>query len=356
MTDLAAQTEPEVLIERHPRMMTIILNRPHEINALTTEMIRLLRQAVDEARTEDRFQFVLFLGAGDKGFCSGGDVKILAKAVKAKDFARAEQFFQQEYALDLYLHRFPKPVIAVLDGITMGGGLGLSAGADIIIATEASVLAMPETRIGFVPDVGSTGWLFSKCPPGYPEYLGLTGHEVKGADSVHLGLANCFTWRKRLQELEDVLTGYPKRLSPGKILGVAQLRAIVRSFAEKLNPSNCVMDEWVAEYFSGKNSIQEIMTSLSRCRAQNRLCENAYLRMAEHSPTALVLTLELLRHNEGRPLEEVFAAEEKAVRFIIRHPDYLEGVRSYMLDRDEIPHWQPPTVAEVPPIELNSVV
>jgi len=333
-------------------MMAIILNRPHEINALTIEMVRLIRQALDEARTEDRFQFVLLLGAGDRGFCSGGDVKILAEAVKEGAFPRAEQFFQEEYALDLYLHRFPKPVIVIAEGITMGGGLGLAAGADLVVVTEWTVMAMPETRIGFFPDVGSTGWLFTKCPAGYPEYLGLTGHEVGGVECVRLGLANCFSERGRIKELKEVLINYPERLSSEKIPGVAQLRASISSFIEKVSPSDPEMDAWVARYFSAKDSIQEMMASLSQCRDKNRLCRDAYHRMTEHSPTALVLTLKLLRQNEGRPLEEVFAAEAKAARFMIRHPDYVEGIRAHILDKDRSPRWQPSTITEVLPLVL----
>jgi enoyl-CoA hydratase len=161
--------------------MVITLNRPGVINALTTEMIRLIRQALEEALVEDRFRFILIQGAGSRGFSAGGDVKRLEKAVRENDFGRAEQFFEEEYALDLLIHRYPKPIIVIADGITMGRGLGLSSGADIVVATEYSAMAMPETGIGFFPDVGATGWMFHKCPKGYPEYLGLTGTEMKGA-------------------------------------------------------------------------------------------------------------------------------------------------------------------------------
>ncbi len=332
--------------------MAIILNRPHEINALTTGMVRLIRQALDEARTQDRFQFALLLGAGDRGFCSGADVKILAQAVKERAFHGAEQFFQEEYALDLYIQRFSKPVVVIADGITMGGGLGLAAGADLVVITERTVMAMPETRIGFFPDVGSTGWMFTKCPTGYPEYLGLTGHEVKGAECVRLGLANSFV-KKKFQELKEVLVNYPGRLPTGKIPGVAKLRAFINPFTEQTSPSDPETDAWVVRYFSGKDSVQEIIASLFQCRDRSRLCQDAYDRLKEHSPTALALTLKLPRHNEGRPLEEVFAAEAEAARFIIRHPDYVEGIRAHILDKDRNPRWQPPSIAEVLPIESD---
>ncbi len=162
-----------VVIQQTGQMLAITLNRPQAINSLNLEMVRLLQAALNIARQETRIHFILLKGAGERGFCAGGDLKTLAQAVQAGEARRAEQFFQEEYALDLDVHEFPKPVVVLADGVTMGGGLGLAAGADLVIATERTRIALPETRIGFFPDVGATGWLFSKCPPGYPEFLAL---------------------------------------------------------------------------------------------------------------------------------------------------------------------------------------
>lgn len=348
----AGQKEPEVLVERYDAMMAIILNRPRAINALTTGMIRLIRQALEEALAQDRFQFVLLSGAGTKGFCGGGDVKQLAKAVQKNAFGFAELFFHEEYALDLSLHRFPKPLIVIADGITMGGGLGLSAGADLVVATETTVMAMPETRIGFFPDVGATGWMFTKCPRGYPEYLGLTGYEVKGAECIRLGLANGLTRRVRLPRLKKTLTRHPGRISSEKIEAVKQLRTLLAPVLEKKISPDPEMDRWVETYFSGKASVQEIMDSLLQCSSRTQWCEETYRQLSRRSPTALFLTLKLLRHNEGRSPEEVFGVEEKATHFIIRHPDYLEGIRAHILDKDDQPRWQPPTIDEVISLEV----
>ncbi len=346
------QKERQVIVRRYDSMMAITLNRPRAINALTTEMIRLIRQALNEALAQNRFQFVLLSGAGSRGFCAGGDIKRLAKAVKENAFWDAELFFHEEYALDLSLHRFSKPVIVIADGITMGGGLGLSAGADLVVATESSVMAMPETRIGFPPDVGATGWMFTKCPRGYPEYLGLTGDEVTGAECIRLGLANGLTRRARLQKLKEALTNYPGTISSEKGEAVEQLMTLLSPFLEKIIPSDPEIDNWVETHFSGKAAVREIMDSLSQCIPKTRWCEDTYRRLSQRSPTALVLTLKLLRRNEGRPLEEVFAAEEKAAHFMIRHPDYLEGIRAHILDKDDQPRWQPSTIDEVPPLEV----
>jgi enoyl-CoA hydratase/carnithine racemase len=350
------QREPEVIVKRYPYMMEIILNRPRVINALITEMILQIRRALEEAMERDRYQFVLLIGTGSRGFCAGGDLKTLARAVKEKSFPVADEFFQEEYALDLCIHRFPKPVIVIADGITMGGGLGLSAGANIVIATERTLMAMPETRIGFFPDVGATGWMFTKCPRGYPEYLGLVGYEMEGAECIRLGLASSLTRREQLPKLRKALQGFPGKLTDEKTIAVQHLKSFLASFFQKDIPVNPGMDAWVATHFSGKTSIAEIMNSLSRCSQEDRLCQDVYHRLSERSPTALVLTLTLLRHNEERPLEEVFAAETRTARFMVRHPDYLEGIRARILDKDDQPHWQPPTIEEVTLPEVGLLI
>jgi enoyl-CoA hydratase/carnithine racemase len=351
MNSPAHQEELEVLVERG-RHMVITLNRPGTINALTTEMIRLIRHALEEALAEDRFRFVLIQGAGSRGFCAGGDVKRLAKAVEENDFGTAEQFFREEYSLDLLIHRYPKPVIVIADGITMGGGLGLSAGADVVVATEQSLMAMPETGIGFFPDVGATGWMFLKCPKGYPEYLGLTGYEMKGQECVRIGLASGLMRRDQLPVMRDALVNYPWRISSDKSVATRDLKAYLTSFFDKEIPSIPETDAWVKGHFSGKLCIKEIMTSLSQRIPKDPLCRDAHRRLVESSPTSLVLTLGLLRRNEGRPLEEVFATEARAAGFMIRHPDYFEGVRARLLEKNGHPRWHPPTIDEVRSDEL----
>ncbi|MCJ7541464.1 MAG: enoyl-CoA hydratase/isomerase family protein, partial [Desulfobacterales bacterium] len=189
MNEINVQPESKVLIRRRHRMMSIVLNRPRALNSINLEMIRLIRKALDEIEADEHCRFVLLYGTGERGFCAGGDVKALAQAIQQKSDMGADMILEQEYDMLLRLHRFPKPVIVLADGITMGAGLGVAASADMAVATERTRMAMPETRIGFFPDVGSTGWMFDKCPAGYPEYLGLTGYEMNGAETVRVGFA-----------------------------------------------------------------------------------------------------------------------------------------------------------------------
>jgi enoyl-CoA hydratase len=233
------------------------------------------------------------------------------------------------------------------DGITMGAGLGLAATADMVVTTERTRMAMPETRIGFFPDVGATGWMFSKCPDGYPEYLGLTGYEMVGAEAVRVGFATHLLGSKRLPEFIGVLERYSSNLAGTRTQAAQQLAGELDQFFEKDIRAKPDMDDWVSTYFCGKSSMTEIMDSLRQCSIQTQLCDGVFDRLAERSPTAVVLTLRLLRHNEGRAVEEVFQADLRAARFLLAHPDYVEGVRARLVDKDDKPQWQPGSIEEV---------
>jgi enoyl-CoA hydratase len=353
MNEINVQPESNVLIRRRQGMMSIVLNRPRALNSLNLEMIRSIQKALDEIEADERYRFVLFYGAGERGFCAGGDVKALARAVQQKSGLGADLMLEQEYDMLLRLHGFPKPVIVLADGITMGAGLGLAASADMAVATERTRMAMPETRIGFFPDVGSTGWMFDKCPAGYPEYLGLTGYEMKGAETVRVGFATHLSPWDRLPELINILEGYETNLTGSRNQAAKQLASALDPFFKKDITANTDMDEWVATYFEGKSSLVEIIESLRQCGIQTRLCDQVFDRLAERSPTALVVTLKLLRHNEHLPLEEVFQTELAAARFILNHPDYVEGVRARLVDKDDNPRWQPETIEAVKDPDLN---
>jgi enoyl-CoA hydratase len=347
---MADQTEAPVLVRSFAGLMAISLNRPRVLNTLNREMIRLLRRAVDESLVAEEVRLVLILGVGDRGFCAGGDLKELTRAVREGRVDLADRFFQEEYHLDLLIHQFPKPVVVLTHGITMGGGLGLAAGADIVVATEHTRMAMPETRIGFFPDVGATGWLFTRCPPGYPEYLALTGYELLGAECVRLGLATHLAKASRWPELRAALENCAGELPADKPEAVGELERVLGHFVLQDIPAKPELDAWVAAHFAGKTSLTEIITGLKECSLAGNLCGEALGRLMERSPTALAVTLQLLRANEGRPIPEVFQREALAAHFLISHPDYLEGIRARIIDKDDQPHWQPPTIEAVGPL------
>lgn len=347
MPSAKPQAGSVVLVQSHPALRVVTLNRPQVVNSLNLAMVRSLRQALEEARETPGVKMVLLKGAGDRGFCAGGDLKALAQVVGSRDWERAHRFFQEEYDLDLLIHEFPKTVVVLADGITMGGGLGLAAGADLVVATERTRMAMPETLIGFFPDVGATGWLFSKCPPGYPEFLALTGMEMVGREAVRVGLATHFLPSQGLPEFLADCPSLASRLPGDKNEAAAWLdNSLQARWASDITPRP-ELDAWVEAHFAGKTSVAEIIASVDRCAEQNQFCQEIARRLAARSPTALTLTLALLRRHEGRPLKEIFAGEAQAADWIIRHPDYLEGIRARIIDKDHHPQWQPASLAEV---------
>jgi enoyl-CoA hydratase len=354
--DQVLMENTSVITRQEGRMLSIILNRTGVINSLDVEMIRLVQKALDEAEASSGIRLVLLKGNGDRGFCAGGDVKKIFGAVKRGNPDRAMEFFKEEYELDLRIFRFPKPVIVLADGITMGGGLGLSAGADMVVTTEKTVMAMPETRIGFFPDVGATGWMFNKCPAGYPEFLGLTGYRLEGGECRRLGLSSHLIPRNMLPEFVKDLEVLSEDISTDKSVAVPELYSAFSSLNGKKGLSNPDMDEWVGTCFSGKTSVKKIVSAVSADSRHKKLSEETLKRLSENSPTALVMTLDLLRHNEKRAMEDVYQADLEAARFIIGHPDYLEGIRAQLVDRDNKPVWQPDSIEKVrlSPININN--
>ena len=338
-----------VLSRRSKSAMSIMLNRPQAINSLSESMIDVINHLLDEAAADPSCRWVVFYSDNDKGFCAGGDVKELARLSAQGNFAGVDSFFTKEYALDLKIHLFPKPVVVLADGITMGGGLGITAGADIRVATERTRMAMPETRIGFFPDVGSTGWMFARCPKGYAEYLGLTGYDMRGSECVRLGFADVLIGSADKRALIESLETFEPQAGLDKEGLVNRLGERISGFCRRDIPRNEAMDQWVEQYFAGQADVRGILETLKHCTQQQTHCAEVFASIGERSPTALVLTLALLRHNENRPISDVFATELKASRIMSRHPDYAEGIRARLIDRDDNPKWNPPSIEQVDP-------
>ena len=336
-----------VIRRRTSSGMSIILNRKEALNSLDLEMVRLMTGYFNEALADDECKLILFYGLGDRGFCAGGDIRRLAADMRNNNLDDVDKFFLEEFSLDLMIHRSPKPVIVIADGITMGGGLGIASGADWVIATEKTRMAMPETRIGFFPDVGATGWMYGKCPPGYPEYLALTSHELKGSECVRVGFATYLTAAEKVKDLIRSIERFnAKGISSAKELLALLMRKIKIYFDRTIVPRPDI-DTWVAEYFAGQSSLEEIIDSLQACPILLSPCEGLTSELSERSPTALALTLKLLRHNEHLSMEKVYEADFRAMQFIVRHPDFLEGIRARIIDKDDRPRWQPESINEV---------
>ncbi|WP_155368055.1 enoyl-CoA hydratase/isomerase family protein [Catellatospora vulcania] len=324
---------PVVLTEITGRLGRITLNRPRAINALTTEMVMLMQRTLDLWATGDQVRTVLITGAGDRGLCAGGDIRAIhADAVSGG--SASLDFWAREYRLDATVARYRKPVVAWMDGLVMGGGIGISAHARVRIVTERSRLAMPEVGIGFHPDVGGS-WLLSHAPGQVGTHLALTGTSVGAADAVHAGLADHFVPAERLPQLV-------------KALADADADADGAVAAHELAPPGGELAgcrEWIDRCYAA-DSVPEIVDRLRSDPAPG--ARAAAEVIATRSPTAVTVTLRSLRAAARLPsLEAALAQEYRLSAAMLRSADFAEGVRAQIIDKDRSPRWHPAVLADV---------
>lgn len=315
----------------------LTLDRPRALNALDLGMVRALRAALDAWEHDTDVETVLIDGAGDRGFCAGGDVRGLHDRIAAGDTSAASTFFREEYALDARIAEYPKPVVVVGDGVTMGGGVGLAGHAAIRIVTETSQVAMPETRIGFTPDVGGS-LLLGRAPGRLGEYLALTGTSMDASDAIAAGFADHLVPAERLPEFREALA---RRADPGRA------SELVLVFDETPPPSRLAAARaWIDDAFAAP----DVPAILDRLRASG---VDAAQRTADEldrlSPTALVVTLASVRRARGLDLRGALAQEYGlAMWFAATQPDLPEGIRAQLVDKDRRPRWRPDTLAALP--------
>lgn len=335
----ASDSPSRVLVRTEGALGRLTLDRPEAINALDLDMIRQLTSSLEEWRTDSDVQIVLIDGAGERGMCAGGDVRALHAQIVAGEAERTAEFFRAEYALNAMIAEYPKPVVALADGITMGGGIGLAGHAAIRVVTERSKLAMPETRIGFTPDVGGT-WLLGRAPGRFGEYFGLTGSTMNGADAVYLGFADHFVPSDRLDALREALAFRADPTGPSEI---------VLLFDETPEPSTLPAARAAVDDAFSAPTVPEI---IERLREQDTTDASATADLLDGlAPTALVVTLDAVR--EARAAAGLRAALEGEYRrvmwFVDEHPDLVEGIRAQLVDKDRNPKWDPASLAELAP-------
>lgn len=336
------------------RVAIVTLSRPKALNALSHDMILILGAILRRCRDDDEVVAVVLRGAGDKAFCAGGDVRSLYEKALNKDRSWV-QFFADEYRLDYAIHKFPKPVIALLDGITMGGGMGLSQGARLRVATERSKLAMPETRIGLVPDVGASHFL-SRLPAGTALYLALSGTTLSGPEAVALGLADVCVTSEWLHNFEERLVATPRSR-----LDLAVPDVLYRSLhmvfgAGPQAETECLVTRLlpaINAHFQPSKAVTEIVQSLvESSEVEEDTVRKDWLSrtrdaLANNSPLMLNLTRESILRGRGAPLSECFRHELDVVTRCVDEGDFVEGVRARLVDKDNRPAWRPASLAEV---------
>jgi enoyl-CoA hydratase len=335
--------EPDLIVRREGAAGVIRLNRPKTINAVTLEMFRGVDRALDRFETDPAVVLILLEGAGDRGLCAGGDIRALYDSSRENgDLGKI--LWREEYILNARIAKFPKPYVAFMDGIVMGGGVGLSAHGAHRVVTERTRLAMPEVGLGFFPDVGGT-WLLSRAPGEIGTYFGLTGQTMNGPDAIYARFADAVVPSNQLPVLRKVLT----EVRPGT--ASTEVRALIDDFAtgETAGPvaaRQAEIDRWFSY-----DRMEDIFGALQRDGSAAAL--SALETLHEKSPRGMVVTLKLLRlARSSWSLEQCLAREYRAALEVFRSDDFREGVRAAVIDKDRRPKWSPPRVEDVTPAML----
>ncbi|MDM4765428.1 enoyl-CoA hydratase/isomerase family protein [Pelomonas sp. SE-A7] len=341
------QSDGQVLAEVNGCLGLITLNRAQALNALSLAMIRDLTALLKSWAAEPAIEAVVILGAGREGkpaaFCAGGDIRFFHAAALAGDSA-LEDFFTEEYALNHLIHAYPKPYIALMDGVVMGGGMGISQGAKLRVLTEHSKLAMPETNIGLFPDVGG-GWFLGQCPGHSGEWLALTGQPIGAGDAIALGLGDVFV---RAAELPAIIEAFRRgeQSSAEHVVATVMERADLAAPADDLE-----LRKRIDQHFS-KPTVLAICESLQAAGDAWSLETLATLR--KRSPLMLAVTLEQVRRARGMSLAEDLRMERDLVHrcFTLRPgaaSETVEGIRALAVDKDHSPRWNPARIEDVTP-------
>lgn len=325
----------EVICERQGVAGVITLNRPKALNALTLTMVREMRRALEAWASDPAVTRVVVEGAGEKAFCAGGDIRQLTEMGQAGRIQEALAFWREEYQLNAFIKHFPKPYVSLIDGIVMGGGVGVSLHGSHRVAGERYLFAMPEVGIGFFPDVGAT-YALPRLPGQSGMYLALTGERVRRADAMMLGLATHAVDSRDLPALREALiAGEP----------VEQALAKVSADAGPA-PLDANMD--VIDSCFSAGSVEAILAQLDDAAAKgSEFGAKTAVGMRTKSPTSLCLAFEQVRRGASLDFDEAMRTEFRIVSRIFEGHDFFEGVRAVIVDKDGQPKWRPSSLGEV---------
>jgi enoyl-CoA hydratase len=332
----------EIVLGREGGLATLTINRPRALNALTLDNYRRFAPALRAWAEDPSVHAVVVCGAGERAFCAGGDVRAVYEAGRgiSGDPDLTAVFFREEYQLIRDIHRFPKPYLAIIDGITMGGGAGISVNGAYRIATERTLFAMPETAIGLFPDVGATRFL-NRCPGRIGRYLGLTGARLNAADTLYCGLATHFVPHERVEELIAALRGTEGR----------HIQQVLSRFAMDPGPAPLAALRPPIDRCFDPDSVEDVLETLGAEVAAGGewagWAEETRAGLSTKSPTSLKITLRQLQIGPDYDVEAALVLEYRLTQHVMAAHDFYEGVRAMLIDKDQKPRWQPATLAEV---------
>jgi enoyl-CoA hydratase len=319
----------------------VTLNRPKAINSLNQGMVARLRAVLTAWEQDDAISAVVLSGAGERGLCAGGDVVAIYHSARA-DGAEARRFWRDEYLLNGQIGRYPKKYVALMDGIVMGGGVGVGAHANTRVVTETSKVAMPEVGIGFIPDVGGA-YLLSRAPGSLGLHAALTGAPFSGADAIALGFADHYVPHDKLEALRHAIAGD----------GVEQA---IATHAVDPPPSNLAAQrDWIDDCYAG-DTVADIVAALrDHEKTGAGPANDAADLIATRSPIALSVTLEAVRRAAKLDtLEDVLAQDYRVSSASLRSHDLVEGIRAQLVDKDRNPKWSPASLPEVSAADVEA--
>lgn len=344
-TTSVLQKEEEIITETEGSVGVIRLNRPKALNAITLDMVRFMSAALDRFEADPAVSVILLEGAGERGLCAGGDIRGLYDSIRAGgDLGKV--FWREEYILNARLAALQKPYVAFMDGIVMGGGVGLSAHGRHRVVTEKTMLAMPETGIGFFPDVGGT-WLLARAPGQLGTYYGLTGQSMNASEAIRCGFADVVVPSEKLKELRAALTRLGPQATNGMVRGVLAHYSIPRAPAP-IEANKALIDSAMAY-----DSAADIISAFERDASEFAQATVKLLRTK--SPTSLKVTLRLLREAKASTsLRQCLTREYGAALEVFISHDFPEGIRAAVIDKDRSPKWSPATLEDVTPAIVDA--
>ncbi len=325
--------DPDILFSQQNGLGQVLLNRPTALNALTLEMCHALEARLRAWAEDEAIAAVMVRGAGERAFCAGGDIRRLSKAAEAGD-DYAYRFWHDEYRLNALIGHYAKPYLALIDGIAMGGGVGLSVHGRYRVVSEHALFAMPETGIGFFPDVGGSYFL-PRCPGQIGLYLGLTGHRLKAADMLYAGIATHYVPRARLPALEQALAAAPR-----------EIEDVVARFAEHPGRAHLPGRQAEIDDLFGRPSLEAILAALAA--SDTEFARHVSETLARKSPTSLALTFREIRAGASLDIDDCLRMEWRMASHAPGHlPDFHEGVRAVIIEKHNKPSWSPARLADV---------